>query len=50
MYLNINQVSVDSGQRVKKLEAVVNSHVSTESNSRISRPFVTQDIMSCHPL
>jgi len=57
IYLNISQISVNSGLRVKKITE--NSHVSTESNSRISRrstryqpdikTFRTPDITRCHP-
>jgi len=37
IYLNINQTWVDSGQRVQAWKIAENSHVSTKSNSRISR-------------
>jgi len=55
--LNISQISVDSGQREKIWKKAENSHVSTGSNSRISRiyqrdieAFCTPDIMSCYRL
>jgi len=60
IYPTISQISMNDGQRVTNLKNRYNTHVSIESNSRISRisngyqpdinTFCAPDIMSCHPL